>query len=65
MSETFVIESDEFIVGASIGISLFPADGEDARTLMKKADDAMYDVKRNGGNSWGFLGQRSLEGETS
>ena len=62
MSEPFVIENNKFIIGASIGISLFPDDGEDARTLMKKADDAMYAVKRNGGNGWSFGGSGSTKG---
>lgn len=38
-------------LSASIGISVFPADGEDGETLLKKADRAMYGVKqarRNG-----------------
>ncbi|MNU05775.1 RNase II stability modulator [compost metagenome] len=30
----------------SIGISLFPGDGEDAATLMKQADVAMYQAKQ-------------------
>jgi GGDEF domain-containing protein len=35
-------------VGASIGISLFPENGRDADTLMKKADVAMYQSKAEG-----------------
>jgi len=64
MSEPFVIENDKFIIGASIGISVFPVDGEDARTIMKKADDAMYVVKRNGGNGWNFSRSQSNRGES-
>jgi GGDEF domain-containing protein len=33
---------------------LFPFDGSDAETLLKKADSAMYEVKNNGGNGWRF-----------
>ena len=62
MSEPFVIENNKFIIGASIGISVFPDDGKDARTLMKEADDAMYAVKRNGGNDWSFGDSGSTEG---
>lgn len=33
-------------IGVSIGVSLYPEDGEDARTLMRRADDAMYQRKQ-------------------
>jgi diguanylate cyclase len=35
---------------ASIGISIYPDDGEDATTLIKRADAAMYQAKREGGS---------------
>jgi predicted signal transduction protein with EAL and GGDEF domain len=35
-------------IGASIGISFFPQDGEDGEILMNKADIALYQAKRNG-----------------
>ena len=41
-------------VGASIGVSLYPDDGRDIDTLLKRADDAMYRVKRGGKNSYTF-----------
>jgi diguanylate cyclase (GGDEF)-like protein/PAS domain S-box-containing protein len=41
-------------VSASIGISLFPADGEDAATLLKHADTAMYRAKESGRNTSRF-----------
>jgi diguanylate cyclase (GGDEF)-like protein len=37
-------------LGASIGVSLFPQDGEDAVTLTGKADMAMYAAKESGRN---------------
>jgi len=37
------------VVGASVGIALFPAHGADAATLLRRADAAMYAAKRAGG----------------
>ncbi len=39
---------------ASIGISMFPGDGVDTDALIKRADEAMYRAKRNGGGSFAF-----------
>lgn len=41
-------------VGASIGIALFPDDGADVEGLIKRADEAMYEVKRSGKNACRF-----------
>ncbi len=45
----------EFFIGASIGISLFPQDGADPTTLMKHADAAMYRAKERGRNAYEFF----------
>ncbi|HWM67187.1 MAG TPA: EAL domain-containing protein [Steroidobacteraceae bacterium] len=42
----------ELHTSASIGISLFPADGTDAETLLQHADAAMYHAKKNGRNTY-------------
>jgi len=41
-------------VGASIGISIFPEDGGDAGTLIRAADMAMYEAKKNGKGKFAF-----------
>jgi diguanylate cyclase (GGDEF)-like protein len=41
--------AQEFHVGASIGVALYPRDGADAQTLLKHADIAMYQAKEHGG----------------
>jgi len=46
------IHDQECTVTASIGVSLYPRDGEDAQALMKKADAAMYQAKEAGKNNY-------------
>jgi len=41
--------------GASVGVALFPDDGEDAATLIRHADMAMYAAKREGRNNFQFF----------
>ena len=55
LAEPIVLQGKEFRVGASIGIAMFPADGEDAPTLLKKADMAMYRAKESGRNGYAFF----------
>jgi diguanylate cyclase (GGDEF)-like protein/PAS domain S-box-containing protein len=45
----------EFNVTSSIGISIYPADGQDIDTLIKNADVAMYHAKGSGRNSYQFF----------
>ncbi|QAY79890.1 bifunctional diguanylate cyclase/phosphodiesterase [Sphingosinicella sp. BN140058] len=48
MSEPFAISGFVHHIGASIGISLFPADAVDRETLMRRADIALYRAKEGG-----------------
>lgn len=50
LAKPFRVNGHELFVTASIGISLFPADGEDVETLLKCADSAMYRAKELGRN---------------
>jgi diguanylate cyclase (GGDEF)-like protein len=47
----FLIEGNEIFVTGSIGLSLFPQDADDANSLLKYADTAMYHAKNCGKNN--------------
>jgi len=50
----YIIENKRVNTGASLGIALYPTDGETAEKLMEAADRAMYLVKRGGKNNFAF-----------
>ena len=52
--QSFTLNNEEFFIGGSIGISLYPNDGSDADSLLKNADAAMYQAKAAGGNAYRF-----------
>ncbi|HUJ19066.1 MAG TPA: diguanylate cyclase [Nitrospirota bacterium] len=51
----FHIRERDTVIGASIGISLYPNDGDDVETLVAKADQAMYRVKATGKGGYLFF----------
>ena len=53
--QPFVLNGEEFHTSASIGITLFPADGQAADRLLKNAELAMYRAKSNGRNGSCFF----------
>ena len=55
LSEPYSIEGRDIQVTCSIGISLYPNDGEDPETLIKNADAAMYRAKEKGRNNFQFF----------
>jgi diguanylate cyclase (GGDEF)-like protein/PAS domain S-box-containing protein len=72
LTEPFSIEQKHLDISASIGVSTYPGDGQDAETLIQKADTAMYAAKALGRNNWQFfradmqaqlLERQSLEGD--
>lgn len=48
------LNEGECRVGASIGISLYPRDGESSESLLTRADSAMYCAKNKGKNTYCF-----------
>ena len=55
LREPFLLADHELFISASIGISLFPSDSEDADTLVMNADTAMYHAKAQGKNNYKFF----------
>src|SRR5450830_55835 len=51
------IDGSDIHISVSIGISIYPDDGQDAQTLIKCADTAMYYAKENGRNNFKFFEQ--------
>ena len=54
IAQPFTIGETEVTVTTTIGISVYPADGENVETLLKHADVAMYHAKESGRNGYQF-----------
>lgn len=72
MIDNFLIDGHEVHIGTSIGIAVYPIDGDDALDLLKMSDTAMYCAKETGTNRFEFYSstmssqiQDRLELETS
>lgn len=65
IAKAFTLNGRELYVTASIGISLYPSDGDNVSTLIKNADTSMYYVKSQGRNNYQFyspaMNARNLE----
>jgi diguanylate cyclase (GGDEF)-like protein/PAS domain S-box-containing protein len=57
----FEIDEKRLYLGCSIGISIYPDDGDNAEDLLKYADNAMYKAKENGRNSFEFYTKSMTE----
>ena len=57
LHEPFVLDNKEIYVGASIGIALYPANGDEFDLLIKNAESAMYYAKDQGRNNYQFFSQ--------
>jgi diguanylate cyclase (GGDEF)-like protein/PAS domain S-box-containing protein len=60
-AQPFMVDDHELYLTASIGISLFPDDAEDSRTLLQNADTAMYRAKEMGKNNIQFYSREMSE----
>ncbi|MCX7174579.1 MAG: EAL domain-containing protein [Proteobacteria bacterium] len=58
LQETFWIDGHELSTSISVGITLYPDDGKDFDTLLKKADMAMYRAKDSGRNTYRFFDEQ-------
>jgi diguanylate cyclase (GGDEF)-like protein/PAS domain S-box-containing protein len=55
MARAFLINKQEFVLGASVGIAFYPEDGSTTQEMLKNADTAMYFAKNAGGNKYQFF----------
>jgi len=61
ISRPMVIEGHEIYATTSIGVALFPDDGSDAETLLRRSDSAMYRAKEAGRNNFQFVPVTTIE----
>lgn len=54
LGQAFTIDDLTLKIGASLGIALYPDDGQDAATLLQRADAALYRAKAEGRSTWRF-----------
>jgi len=59
LSRSFILSEHAVQSSVSIGISLYPQDGQDGETLVRNADLAMYQAKESGRNDFRFHGPSS------
>lgn len=58
INEPYSVSGTEQVIGASIGVSLIPNDGDEYEELLRMADLAMYDAKENGRNCHRFFSEK-------
>lgn len=55
LSKPWLIQTNPISTTCSVGIAIFPKDGQDIISLMKNADIAMYEAKKHGRNTYHFF----------
>lgn len=63
MNDPFSLRGHELQISVSVGIALYPFDGNDIETLMKKADIALYHAKSGGRNQYRIFAPRQSNTE--
>jgi predicted signal transduction protein with EAL and GGDEF domain len=61
LTRPFVINGQELHISASIGIAIYPDDGNDIGLLLKNSDIAMYHAKESGRNNYQFFSPKMNE----
>ncbi|HEX2916107.1 MAG TPA: EAL domain-containing protein [Chloroflexia bacterium] len=62
LSRKFNLNGREIYITSSIGVALYPSDGQDFETLLRNADVALSYVKDRGGNNWEFFSSHMNNG---
>ncbi len=61
-AKSFYLDSHEYYISPSIGLSMYPQDGKDAETLIKNADEALFRVKEKGKAHFQFYRSDKTQG---
>lgn len=61
VSRPYFIDNRELSIGASIGVAIFPHDGDDVESLLEAADNALYNAKREGRGSFRFFSREDQQ----
>jgi diguanylate cyclase (GGDEF)-like protein/PAS domain S-box-containing protein len=61
LQQAFFLDGHEVYISASIGIAIYPTDGESMDDLLRHADIAMYQVKADGKNGYSFYNPKMLD----
>ncbi|GGD63114.1 putative bifunctional diguanylate cyclase/phosphodiesterase [Paenibacillus nasutitermitis] len=57
LKQPFHLKANDFYISASIGIARYPEHGQDSGELLRLADAAMYEVKKNGKNGYRYYSE--------
>ena len=65
LASLYTIKGKDWAIGVSIGISIYPTDGDNLEQLLNRADEAMSKVKSSGKNGFAFWTPKPISGETA